>query len=141
MAPGSAPGWASAMAATSWKSAVGCSGMTDGHSSHPPAPRQCSARTVIVLMDQNVRSHAGHRAATIGTWVRMVINYLVPFLVASVGYLGAPGVAAQKQTDRLANRVPPLVSVAQAHDARRPPLGIGASRGELPVAPSFAARR
>jgi hypothetical protein len=27
--------------------------------------------------------------ASTGTWVRMAINYLVPFLVASVGYLGA----------------------------------------------------
>ena len=27
--------------------------------------------------------------ATPGTWVRMVFNYIVPFLVASIGYLAA----------------------------------------------------
>jgi hypothetical protein len=28
-------------------------------------------------------------AATVGTWIRIAVNYLVPFLVASVGYLSA----------------------------------------------------
>jgi hypothetical protein len=42
--------------------------------------------------------------ATSGTWIRMVINYLVPFLVASVGYVGA------RRGIRNAGNSPSLVS-------------------------------
>lgn len=34
-------------------------------------------------------------AATTGTWIRVAVNYLVPFLVASVGYLSARRVRGQ----------------------------------------------
>lgn len=33
--------------------------------------------------------------ATAGTWIRIAVNYLVPFLVASVGYLSARRVRPQ----------------------------------------------
>lgn len=49
--------------------------------------------------------------AMTGTWVRMIINYLVPFVVASVGYLGARRGMADAG-DSL-----PLVTV-QRHDGR-----------------------
>lgn len=43
--------------------------------------------TVLCAVNQGATLLADQ--ATAGTWVRMGINYLVPFVVASIGYLGA----------------------------------------------------
>lgn len=43
--------------------------------------------TVLSLVNQGAVIFGGH--ADGGTWVRVVVNYLVPFCVASVGYLAA----------------------------------------------------
>lgn len=59
-----------------------------GHTLRTAAPTALIVGTVLCAVNQGA-TPLPRSAATIGTWVRMVINYLVPFLVASVGYLGA----------------------------------------------------
>jgi hypothetical protein len=58
-----------------------------GHTLRTAVPTALVVGTVLCAVNQGASLAAG--AATTGTWVRMVINYLVPFVVASVGYLGA----------------------------------------------------
>ena len=48
--------------------------------------------TVLSLVNQGSVIVGG--AATPGTWVRVAVNYVVPFLVASIGYLSGRRVVA-----------------------------------------------
>jgi hypothetical protein len=43
--------------------------------------------TLLSLVNQGAVIAGGHSDA--GTWVRVVVNYVVPFCVASVGFLSA----------------------------------------------------
>lgn len=63
-----------------------------GHTRRTAAPTALIVGTVLCAVNQGATLAEG--AATIGTWVRMVINYLVPFLVASVGSGAVSGVRA-----------------------------------------------
>lgn len=54
-----------------------------GHTLRTAAPTALIVGTVLCAVNQGATLAEG------AAWVRMVINYLVPFLVASVGYLGA----------------------------------------------------
>jgi len=54
--------------------------------------------SVLCAVNQGATLAAGQ--ATAGTWVRMVINYLVPFVVASIGYLGARRVRCREHRSR-----------------------------------------
>jgi hypothetical protein len=58
-----------------------------GHTLRTASPTALVVGTVLCAVNQGAILIAG-QAAT-GTWLRMVINYLVPFVVASVGYLSA----------------------------------------------------
>lgn len=58
-----------------------------GHTLRTAIPTALIVGTVLCAVNQGATLVAGQ--VTAGTWVRMVINYLVPFVVASVGYLGA----------------------------------------------------
>lgn len=43
--------------------------------------------TILSAVNEGAMLWGGH--AGVGTWVQIAINYLVPFLVASIGYLAA----------------------------------------------------
>ena len=58
-----------------------------GHTLRTALPTALIVGTVLCAVNQGTTLLAGQ--ATTGTWVRMVINYLVPFVVASIGYVGA----------------------------------------------------
>lgn len=58
-----------------------------GQTLRTAVPTALIVGTVLCAVNQGTILMAGQ--ATTGTWVRMAINYLVPFVVASVGYLGA----------------------------------------------------
>jgi hypothetical protein len=57
-----------------------------GHTVRTAPPTALVVGTVLCAVNPGAILIAGE--ASTGTWVRMAINYLVPFLVASVGYLG-----------------------------------------------------
>ncbi|MBD8057163.1 nitrate/nitrite transporter NrtS [Rhodococcus ruber] len=73
-----------------------------GRTVRTAAPTAAVVGTVLSLVNQGTVITDGH--ADGGTWVRVAVNYLVPFCVASVGYLGArrvprsdrPGTAADR---------------------------------------------
>lgn len=52
--------------------------------------------TVLSLVNQGAVVAAGH--ADVGTWVRMAVNFVVPFCVASVGLLSARRVVPGKDS-------------------------------------------
>ena len=58
-----------------------------GHTLRTAVPTALVVGTVLCAVNQGAILMNGQ--PTTGTWVRMVINYLVPFIVASIGYLGA----------------------------------------------------
>jgi hypothetical protein len=58
-----------------------------GHTVRTALPTALAVGTVLCAVNQGAILMSGQ--ATTGTWVRMVINFLVPFIVASIGYLGA----------------------------------------------------
>jgi hypothetical protein len=58
-----------------------------GHTLRTAVPTALVVGTVLCAINQGATLIAGQ--ATTGTWVRMVFNYAVPFLVASFGYLAA----------------------------------------------------
>jgi len=62
-----------------------------GHTLRTAIPTALIVGTVLCAVNQGTTLVAGE--VTAGTWVRMAINYLVPFVVASVGYLAARRVA------------------------------------------------
>lgn len=55
-------------------------------------PAAAVVGTVLSLVNQGAVIAGG--AATLGTWVRVAVNYMVPFLVASIGYLSGRRVRA-----------------------------------------------
>jgi hypothetical protein len=59
--------------------------------------------SVLCAVNQGATLLAGQ--ATAGTWVRMAINYVVPFLVASIGYLSAHHIR-RRELQSPANRDP-----------------------------------
>jgi hypothetical protein len=58
-----------------------------GHTLRTAIPTALVVGTILCAVNQGATVMSGQ--ATTGTWVRMAINYAVPFLVASIGYLGA----------------------------------------------------
>lgn len=58
-----------------------------GHTLRTAVPTASVVGTILCVVNQGTVLLAGQ--ATAGTWVRMAINYLIPFVVASVGYLAA----------------------------------------------------
>jgi len=68
-----------------------------GHTLRTAVPTALIVGTVLCAVNQGTILMAGQ--ATTGTWVRMVINYLVPFVVASVGYLGARRAVRRRDRD------------------------------------------
>lgn len=58
-----------------------------GHTVRTACPTALVVGTVLSAVNQGAVLVDGQ--ATVGTWLRIAINYLVPFVVASVGYLSA----------------------------------------------------
>lgn len=58
-----------------------------GHTVRTAGPIALIVGTVLSAVNQGDVILTGHAVGT--TWVRVVINYLVPFVVASVAYLSA----------------------------------------------------
>ncbi|WP_211696406.1 nitrate/nitrite transporter NrtS [Mycobacterium spongiae] len=58
-----------------------------GHTLRTAVPTAAVVGTVLCAVNQGAILIGGQ--VTAGTWVRISINYLVPFIVASIGYLGA----------------------------------------------------
>ena len=58
-----------------------------GHTLRTAVPTALIVGTVLCAVNQGATLMSGQ--ATASTFVRLVINYLVPFIVASIGYLGA----------------------------------------------------
>ena len=50
--------------------------------------------TLLSLVNEGSVIGSGH--ATVSTWVRVAVNYLVPYVVASAGYLAAFRVRADR---------------------------------------------
>jgi hypothetical protein len=73
-----------------------------GHTLRTAVPTALVVGTVLCAVNQGTTLLEGH--VTTSTWVRMGINYLVPFVVASVGYLGARHVR-RRERPSLGNRL------------------------------------
>ncbi len=58
-----------------------------GHTVRTAGPTAAVVGTVLSLVNQGAVISGGQ--ADGGTWVRVAVNYLVPFCVASVGFLAA----------------------------------------------------
>ncbi|MBS4728240.1 nitrate/nitrite transporter NrtS [Mycobacterium sp. SM1] len=58
-----------------------------GRTVRTATPTAALVGTVLSLVNQGAIIAGGH--ADGGTWLRVAVNYLVPFCVASVGYLSA----------------------------------------------------
>lgn len=58
-----------------------------GHTVRSALPTAAVVGTVLSAVNQGAVVAGGD--ATIGTWLRIAFNYVVPFVVASVGYLSA----------------------------------------------------
>jgi hypothetical protein len=58
-----------------------------GYTLRTAIPTALVVGTVLCAVNQGAILINGQ--TTTGTWVRMIINYVVPFVVASIGYLGA----------------------------------------------------
>ena len=58
-----------------------------GHTVRTASPIAVVVGTVLSAVNQGAVVVGGD--ATIGTWLRVAFNYLVPFVVASLGYLSA----------------------------------------------------
>nr|WP_232004161.1 nitrate/nitrite transporter NrtS [Mycobacterium gordonae] len=67
-----------------------------GHTVRTAVPTALVVGTVLCAVNQGAVLTAGQ--ATTGTWVRMAINFLVPFIVASIGYLGARRAVKSRRT-------------------------------------------
>ncbi|WP_169501785.1 nitrate/nitrite transporter NrtS [Kribbella catacumbae] len=63
-----------------------------GRTARKSLPVAAVVGTVLSLVNQGSVIAGG--AATLGTWVRVAVNYLVPLLVASIGYLSGRRVRA-----------------------------------------------
>jgi hypothetical protein len=58
-----------------------------GHTVRTASPIALIVGTVLSAVNQGAVVAGGD--ATVGTWLRIAVNYVVPFIVASVGYLSA----------------------------------------------------
>ncbi|WP_055469127.1 nitrate/nitrite transporter NrtS [Streptomyces ardesiacus] len=58
-----------------------------GHTVRTAAPVALLVGTVLSAVNQSDVILSGHAGA--GTWIRVAVNFLVPFTVASWGYLSA----------------------------------------------------
>ncbi len=58
-----------------------------GATARTAAPTAALVGTVLSAVNQGAPLATGHAGA--GTWIRVAVNYLVPYLVASAGYLSA----------------------------------------------------
>ncbi|HEY7597376.1 MAG TPA: nitrate/nitrite transporter NrtS [Actinophytocola sp.] len=58
-----------------------------GRTAHTAGPIAAIVGTVLSVVNQADVIIGGH--ATAGTWVRIAVNYVVPFIVASVAFLSA----------------------------------------------------
>ncbi len=58
-----------------------------GHTARTAVPVAAIVGTVLSVVNQGAVVTGGD--ATAGTWLRIAVNYAVPFVVASVGYLSA----------------------------------------------------
>jgi hypothetical protein len=56
-----------------------------GYTARTAGPTAVVVGTVLSAVNQGGVLAAGH--ATPGTWLRIAVNYVVPFIVASIGYL------------------------------------------------------
>jgi hypothetical protein len=63
-----------------------------GRTAHVAAPVAAVVGTVLSSVNQGAIIASGD--ATLGTWIRVAVNYFVPFLVSSYGYLPARRVFA-----------------------------------------------
>lgn len=68
-----------------------------GRTARTAAPVAAVVGTVLSAVNQGDVVLAGD--AGIGTWVRIAINYLVPFCVASIGFLSARRVPVRELPD------------------------------------------
>lgn len=76
------------MAEPSWTRPIEAVGLfLHGHTVRTASPIAVVVGTVLSAVNQGAVIVGGD--ATIGTWLRVAFNYLVPFVVASVGYLSA----------------------------------------------------
>jgi hypothetical protein len=74
--------------ATTWTRPIEAVGLfVRGHTVRTACPTALVVGSVLSMVNQGAVILEG--AATLGTWVRVGVNYLVPFLVASVGFLSA----------------------------------------------------
>ena len=58
-----------------------------GHTVRTASPVAAVVGTLLSAVNQGAVVVGGD--ATIGTWLRIAFNYVVPFVVASIGYLSA----------------------------------------------------
>lgn len=76
-----------------------------GYTARTAAPVACLVGTVLSAVNQGSVIVSGE--ATVATWVRVAVNYLVPFLVASTGWLSARRVPVAPTSRRhLGHRTP-----------------------------------
>lgn len=74
--------------ATTWTRPLEAVGLfLRGHTARTACPTALVVGSVLSVVNQGAVILEG--ASTVGTWVRVGVNYLVPFLVASVGFLSA----------------------------------------------------
>ncbi|MEW2517117.1 nitrate/nitrite transporter NrtS [Actinacidiphila alni] len=70
---------------SSWGSALRL--LLRGRTARIAVPVAAVVGTVLSSVNQAANIASGHTGA--GTWIRVAVNYLVPFLVSSYGYLTA----------------------------------------------------
>lgn len=76
------------MAETTWTRPIEGIGLfLRGHTVRTASPVAVVVGTVLSAVNQGAVVVGGD--ATVGTWLRVAFNYVVPFVVASVGYLSA----------------------------------------------------
>lgn len=93
------------MAATTWTRPIEAVGLFfRGHTVRTACPTAVVVGTVLSAVNQGAALLDGQ--ATVGTWLRIAINYMIPFIVASVGYLSARRTRGVPAADvpRLENR-------------------------------------
>jgi hypothetical protein len=76
-----------------------------GRTVRTACPTALVVGTVLSAVNQGFIVIEGQ--ATIGTWVRIAVNYVVPFAVASTGYLAARRVRDLPATEDTKEQPPP----------------------------------
>lgn len=64
-----------------------CALVCCGRTARTAVPIALIVGTILSVVNQGAIIAAGD--GTIGTWVRVAVNYLVPFVVSSIGWLSA----------------------------------------------------